>query len=732
MNKLKKDKKWFITFIILLLAMLINNAYLILNIKGLYSIENVLRLTICIIIGLISVLMIALGIKALLKRNKLFYIILIIINLILIGGIGFININFNVIYSKLNKVTTNYTTYSISLVTTTNNSANSITDIDDSDIGIINDRDIANGYTFGEKIIKEKKLSNSLKEYTSYIEIIDDLINGNISYAFLPSNYIESFSSITGYEKIDDELKTIYEETGEEEQKSTNKDITEPFTILLMGVDGTGDDISKMTANGDSLMLVTFNPDTLSATMVSIPRDSYVPITCMSNKKNKITHSSWGGESCIVSTIENYTGINIDYYVKINFNGIVSLVNALGGIDVDVEYSFCEQNSNREWGSNTVYVKEGLQTLNGEQALAYARNRHANPEYCSSEWTNYSSNDFVRGTHQQEIVKAILSKIKNINSLDTFYDVLDTISNNMETNMEKNTILSFYSIVKDIAKKANNSDDTIDNIINIQKLYLSGYDANIYDFSQITNSGSKMVLYDFVPYKGSLEDIVEAMKINLELENEKVIKTFSYDISNPYEETIIGKGKYNESSITLLPNFVGKTKEYVQTYATKYGIKLTIEYVSNSGKTSDTVISQDPPAKMDIEAMSSTKGLTIKVAQGTTAFNYSSCTTEEYANDSNCQFSDFTGKTLTTFETWIKKFTALKANVSYTAIKNDDSSYDETKAGLIKSITADGEELTSGSIYKYKDAKIVVTYYGDKATSNNTGNSESASGTTET
>src|SRR5574344_1343476 len=126
MNKLKKDKKWFITFIILLLAMLINNAYLILNIKGLYSIENVLRLTICIIIGLISVLMIALGIKALLKRNNLFYIILIIINLILIGVIGFININFNVIYSKLNKVTTNYTTYSISLVTTTNNSANSI------------------------------------------------------------------------------------------------------------------------------------------------------------------------------------------------------------------------------------------------------------------------------------------------------------------------------------------------------------------------------------------------------------------------------------------------------------------------------------------------------------------------------------------------------------------------------------------------------------------------------
>src|SRR5574344_471697 len=706
MNKLKKDKKWFITFIILLLAMLINNAYLILNIKGLYSIENVLRLTICIIIGLISVLMIALGIKALLKRNKLFYIILIIINLILIGGIGFININFNVIYSKLNKVTTNYTTYSISLVTTTNNSANSITDIDDSDIGIINDRDIANGYTFGEKIIKEKKLSNSLKEYTSYIEIIDDLINGNISYAFLPSNYIESFSSITGYEKIDDELKTIYEETGEEEQKSTNKDITEPFTILLMGVDGTGDDISKMTANGDSLMLVTFNPDTLSATMVSIPRDSYVPITCMSNKKNKITHSSWGGESCIINTIEQFTGVDIDYYVKINFTGLVKLVDNLGGIDVNVEYSFCEQNSKREWGNNTVYVKEGLQTLNGEQALAYARNRHTNPTMCSKEYSNYNRNDFIRGQHQQDIIKSIMSKIKDIKDLDTFYNLLNTIGDNMETNMESNTIISFYNVAKDIVTKSKNA-TSIDQLVNIQKLYISGYDANIYDYSQKTNSGMKMVLYDFVPYQGSIDDVVEAMNINLGLSSPKVVKTFSYDINSPYEEEVVGKGSYSGSSVTLLPDFTGKTKSYVENYASAHNLK--VSFISKEGTSykAGTVISQDPPAKMDIDAMSSSKGLTITLASGTsttTSTNkYSICKDKDNADSDTCKLNiaDYIDTKYTSIE-------ALKIDTDIIKFKYESTTTDE-KDQDGKIISVDGK--TSGTVSLYDGGTIIVKYY---------------------
>ena len=108
--------------------------------------------------------------------------------------------------------------------------------------------------------------------------------------------------------------------------------------MLLMGIDSTEEGLDKnAVANGDSLMLVTFNPKTLNATMLSIPRDSYVPISCFVGKyENKITHAAWHGTDCMMQTIEDYFGITIDYYAKVNFKGLVHLVDAVGGIDVEV------------------------------------------------------------------------------------------------------------------------------------------------------------------------------------------------------------------------------------------------------------------------------------------------------------------------------------------------------------------------------------------------------------
>ncbi len=149
-----------------------------------------------------------------------------------------------------------------------------------------------------------------------------------------------------------------------------------------------------------------------------------------------------------MDTITNFTGIDIDYFVKINFKGVVKMVDTLGGVEVDVPYSFCEQDSNRKFGNNTIYVKAGLQTLYGEQALAFARNRHTWPEYCGIEWSNYVSNDFIRGQNQQTIIRALLNKIGDVKSLDTVYNLLDVIGDSMETNMTTSEILSFYNIAK--------------------------------------------------------------------------------------------------------------------------------------------------------------------------------------------------------------------------------------------------------------------------------------------
>ena len=336
---------------------------------------------------------------------------------------------------------------------------------------------------------------------------------------------------------LKEDTKIIY--TKEKKVKKSSKSkksstLNKPFTILLMGVDSENEDLASSSFNGDSLILITFNPTTLNTTMLSIPRDSYVPIMCFAgHKKNKITHAAWYGEDCMMKTIENFTGINIDYFVKINFKGVVKMVDTLGGVDVDVPYSFCEQNSNREWGNNTVYVDKGMQTLDGEKALAFSRNRHPWPAYCGAKYSNYNSNDFIRGQNQQTVIRALMNKLKTVRNLDTVYELLDTISNSMQTNMTTNEILSLYNIGKDIIIKSNGGE--VEDLLGIQRLYLSGSDAYIYD------SGSGLNLYNYVLSQDSLDAVVEAMEINLGKKKPKIVKEFSFSIDNPYEEEVIGK-----------------------------------------------------------------------------------------------------------------------------------------------------------------------------------------------
>ena len=169
--------------------------------------------------------------------------------------------------------------------------------------------------------------------------------------------------------------------------------------------------------------------------MFSIPRDTFVPITCYRNARSKITHAAAGGDSCMINTVENFTGIDIDYYAKVNFQGLIKLVNALGGIDVEVPYSFCESNSLRSLESaDLIFVEKGMQHLNGEQALALSRNRKE-VEECGKEWNKGTRNDFVRGQNQQLVIRGIINKMKNIKSINKLYEVLDAISISLDTNL---------------------------------------------------------------------------------------------------------------------------------------------------------------------------------------------------------------------------------------------------------------------------------------------------------
>ena len=580
MEKKKKKKKYRLWLLILTLITILANFFAIYEILLLGPVEEVIRY---VVIGIFLLIDLVFFLKMKKKRTKkenkakllIFFLILYLLFSLFIG------IVIMYLYGKIENVNKTYVTYSSSLITMSNNSINKISDIKNKKIGLLNDKTSPDGYIIPRMIIKENELDddNNIKKYDDYNTMIADLYAGTIDSMFITTNYPSLFQSIETYQNIAVDTKIIYTKekkmlkssTSKRETASTGKSISEPFTILLMGVDSTDDGLSKNTvANGDSLILITFNPKTLNATMISIPRDSYVPIACWSGKpENKITHAAAYGTDCMMSTIENYFDVKIDYYAKINFRGLVSLVDKLNGIDVEVPQDLCTDDSNRE---GYICIKKGMQHLNGEQALVLARNRK-----------QLANGDLDRGLNQQIVIQGLINKIKDISNVSQVMGVLDTISNNLDTNFTTKQILSFYDIAKDITNNALQKDDA--DIINIEQLFLAGSGQMIYD------ERSRLVLWDYIPNKESRKDIINAMKVNLGIKSPTLIKEFSFSINKPYEKTVTGKGPYKTaSSYTLLPSFIGDSKATAQAWATRNGINVTFK------GTSGHVVAQSYPA----------------------------------------------------------------------------------------------------------------------------------------
>ena len=501
------------------------------------------------------------------KKNKglIFSLILFILFNIFIG------FSISYVYGYLGTLSKEYTTYTSYLISMKNSEVENPDDLDEASIAILDDKNSPEGYIIPNEMIKDNNLdaNNTIKKYNDYSSMIADLYSNTVDAIFVSDNYVANFSSIEAYQNIKEETKIIAHKSkrikksdiSKKEKSSNDKKIDKPFTILLMGVDSTDETLEKNAiANGDSLILITFNPKTLNATMITIPRDSYVPIACWNDKaENKITHAAAYGTDCMINTIEEYFDINIDYYVKVNFKGLVKLVDAVGGIDVEVPKDLCTDSSDR---TGEVCIKGGMQHLNGEEALVLARNRK-----------QLTGGDLDRGQNQQLVIKALTNKLKAIESLAQFKEVLDAISANMDTNLTNKQILSFYNIARDIMNKSLAVDDS--DIVDIQQMYLQGSGAMIFD------KRMRMELWNYVPVEQSREDIEEAMKINLEILDYTPITEFSFSVNEPYEKTIVGYGPYtyNNTKYIQVPDFTGDTKAQASKWAKDHN--MNVKFVGN-------------------------------------------------------------------------------------------------------------------------------------------------------
>lgn len=633
--KSKRKKKiinmiFMILCIIVSLIIAVSTGYLVYNISLFDGVENFIRNCAIVILILIALVLIFSSINLKIKKKKIGLIILLVVMLVISFGEFYISSIAKKASDTLNNITSTKITYSTSIVTLKDNPYNSIDDVKNKKIGIIEDTSSVDSYAIPQDIIKDNKISSdNIVVYEDFYTMMDDLYAKKIDALFIMTNYTALYNTIGKYEKIDTETKIIYTKTEERDkpvdEKTAKLPVTEPFTVLIMGVDSTLQEVKNGASNGDALILVTFNPKTLNATVLSIPRDTYVPIMCFKNQiKNKITHSAWYGESCVERTIENFTGINIDYYVTINFKGVVGLVDAIKGIDIDVPFSFCEQNSDRAWGENQICLDKGYQHLNGEQALAFARHRKT-----------LKTGDIQRGLDQQIVMEGIMNKLTTINSVSQVINILDVIGNSMDTNFSRSQILDFY----EVGKKILLASDENANTFKMQQLFLNGYGAMIYD------TGMKLTLYNYVYYDSSLAAVTKAMRVNLGLEQPELIKTFSFSANTPYETTIIGK-KENKTSTSypVMPSFVGKNKSVAQAWATKNGKTLQIVEIQST-KSSDvdgTILSQSVHANSLVSSFSSFSINVIKKKSTTDNGNSSSSSKSNSSSSSKSNSSSST------------------------------------------------------------------------------------------
>ncbi|MCL6570981.1 MAG: LCP family protein [Bacillus sp. (in: Bacteria)] len=221
----------------------------------------------------------------------------------------------------------------------------------------------------------------------------------------------------------------ISREVSEKREEKVKFHEMDPISILIVGVDEREGDNGRT----DSMLVVTVNPEKKTTNILSIPRDTRTKLISTKNpNKNttdKINHAyAFGGIEMSINSVENFLNIPIDYYVEINMEGFMDVVNAVGGIDVDNQYEF---------ELDGVYLREGQQHLDGEEALQYARMRKQDPR-----------GDIGRGERQREVISKIIKKGKSLSTLTNYNDILGALEDNIKTNLTLSEIIEMQSSYK--------------------------------------------------------------------------------------------------------------------------------------------------------------------------------------------------------------------------------------------------------------------------------------------
>lgn len=375
---------------------------------------------------------------------------------------------------------TEYTIDKMAVIVLDEDPAQKIEDILDYEVGIqraSTGTDGENAARAVEVIEQEYHTSLDTIGYSSLDEVIEalykkkaDAIIINAAMITTVQEHFEGFSADTRViEEL--ELKTAVETGG------SRTELTEPFNVYISGIDVYGD--ISTNSRSDVNIIATVNPNTRQVLLTTTPRDYYVEIPNVTKgRKDKLTHAGIYGVDASMAALEKLYGIEIDYYVRVNFSGVEKIVDAMGGVTVYSKYAFST------YLEPYYSYKKGYNEMNGREALWFARDRKSVP-----------GGERQRGKNQQEVIKGMIDKICSPAILTNYSSLLSAVGQSVQMNFSENQL---KSLVKEQLK-----DDTS---WNIKSLSADGKDARDYCYSY-----SGTALYVMYPNEDTIDYIKTVM-----------------------------------------------------------------------------------------------------------------------------------------------------------------------------------------------------------------------------
>lgn len=339
------------------------------------------------------------------------------------------------------------------------------------------------------------------------------------------------------YSDIGSTADSIYNSVNVNEMREEAIEVetaTQPISFLLLGADtGSAEEERTETGRSDTIIVCTVNPNTKTTTLLSIPRDSYAEIVGYSDVYDyygdyydKMNHAyAFGGTEMSINTVQEFLNVPIDYYVEVNFDGLVDIVDAVGGIVVTSPLTF------DFYGPQ--FIEGETRTFTGFEALQFARMRKQDPE-----------GDLGRQKRQQMVIKAILDKVLTMGTVVNYKNILATLEDNVQLNMSLDEILSIAS----------------------------GYRKSMETFQQFYVEGQEVYIDEIYYYYVNPEErlrLSNILRAELELP-EVALEDISTSGSEPNYDTQSSSSDSTYTDTTYDSSTYGQTDVYTPNYSDPY------------------------------------------------------------------------------------------------------------------------------------------------------------------